>query len=53
MVIGGFTKKFSDLETEVWNTEDGSIKTINPTLPDGDYRYGIALFAVDIGFCSQ
>ena len=28
------------------------IRESAPTLPNGDYRYGIALYAVDFDFCS-
>ena len=44
------------LATEVWELENNNItagKDIQPRLPDGDYRYGIGLYAVDFDFCSK
>ena len=44
------------LATEVWELETNSItagRDIQPRLADGDYRYGIGLYAVDFDFCSK
>ena len=37
--------------TEVWDFETGENEIIEPTLPRGDYAFGIALFEVDAYFC--
>ena len=67
MVIGGYTYDgrllyfndyfliidfFSDLETEIWNFGNETNRVVNPTLPNNDYRYGIALFIVPFNFCT-
>ena len=40
------------VETELWNFEDGNfIKTMPPTLKNGEYHYGFALFSVDTEYC--
>ena len=44
---------FSPFVTEVWELENGNNKIIQPTLPDGDYRYGIALYVVEKDFCKK
>ena len=43
---------FSDMETEVWNFTNESHKVINPTLPYGDYSFGVALYIVPFDFCT-
>ena len=60
MTAGEFTFKiffdikdfFSDLETEIWQLTNGNNKIINPTLPDGDYVFGIGLYLVPFNFCT-
>ena len=47
MVIGGTRPAV----TEVWTFADENHKTIDPTLPGGNYATGIALFAVTFDFC--
>ena len=48
---------FFRIETEVWTHENGPLlntrswTTTRPSLPDGNYRYGIGLYAVDFDFC--
>ena len=44
---------FSSLVTEVWELENGNNKTIEPTLPNDDYAYGIALYIVEKDFCKK
>ena len=39
--------------TEIWQLENGESKIVNPTLTNGDYIYGIGLFAVDFNFCKK
>ena len=39
--------------TEVWELDNGTNKTIEPTLPNGYYIYGIALYVVDKDFCKK
>ena len=43
---------FSDPETEIWNFTNESYKIINPTLPNYDYEFGIALYIVPFDFCT-
>ena len=43
----------STLVTEVWELENGNNTIIAPTLPDGHYNYGIALYVVDKDFCKK
>ena len=38
--------------TEVWNFESGESEIIEPTLPNENYAWGIALFVVDPYFCN-
>ena len=46
--------KFSVVETEVWDFDNGGfIGTVDPTLPKGDYLYGIAMYLVPTGYCSN
>merc|ERR1711990_433021 len=42
MVIGGYTTG-SDAETKIWDFIDESNQVVGPTLPDGDYAWGIGL----------
>ena len=44
---------FSPLVTEVWEVENGNNKIIEPTLPDGRYDWGVALYVVDKDFCKK
>merc|ERR1719197_165069 len=53
MIIGGRFNDKTPLVTEVWKLENGNNKTIEPTLPDNDYRFGIALYVVDKDFCKK
>jgi len=54
MVIGGGTDDGSVVETEVWDFDNGGfIGTVDPTLPKGDYVYGIAMYLVPTGYCSN
>ena len=49
-----FTKKFfRDLDTEIWEFETGNYRIINPSLREGEYAGGIALFVVDADFCKK
>ena len=46
------------LATEVWDIESSTDniiagKDIQPRLADGNYRYGIGLYAVDFDFCRK
>ena len=43
----------SYLDTEIWEFEAGNNNVIDPSLPDWDYAYGIALFVVDADFCKK
>ena len=55
MIIGGENddiNSFSDLETEIWNFTNENHKVINPTIPNTDYKYGIALYIVPFDFCT-
>ena len=47
-----FNSDHFSVDTEVWKFEDETNKGIRPALPDGHYRYGIALYAVNFDFCS-
>ena len=47
------TDSFRPLVTEVWELENGNNKTIEPTLPDSAYAYGIALYVVEKDFCKK
>ena len=49
----GVQSLFSPLDTEVWELENGNNKTIEPTLPNDDYAFGIALFVVEKDFCKK
>ena len=44
---------FFRIETEVWTNENwmDNWTTTRPSLPDGNYKYGIGLYAVDFDFC--
>ena len=44
---------FSPLVTEVWELENGINKIIEPTLPNGEYVNGIALYVVEKDFCKK
>ena len=50
-------KRWSDpnnlfrLRTEVWEFEKDEGIPTQPELSDGNYRYGIGLYAVDFDFC--
>ena len=45
--------KFSVAETEVWDFDNGGyIGTVDPTLPNMMYRYGIAIYLVPTGYCN-
>ena len=39
--------------TEVWGKLKFGSKIINPSLPDGHFASGIALFPVDFNFCKK
>ena len=47
------TPSFRPLVTEVWELENGNNNIIQPTLPDADYMYGIALYIVEKDFCKK
>ena len=54
ILLGHFIESlFSPLATEVWELESGNNKLIQPTLPDDDYGFGIALVVVDKDFCKN
>ena len=40
-------------ETEIWQMNLGSSRITEPSLPDAQYKYGIALFLVEQDFCSD
>ena len=44
---------FSPLVTEVWELENSNNKIIEPTLPNGHYGVGIALYVVEKDFCKK
>ena len=44
--------KFSMVETEIWDLNIGDTRTVQPNLPN-DYRYGIAVYLVPSGYCSN
>ena len=44
---------FSPIVTEVWELENGINKIIEPTLPNGEYVNGIALYVVEKDFCKK
>ena len=46
------TDFFSDKEAEIWNLTDETNKVINPTIPNGDYKFGIGLYIVPFNFCT-
>ena len=53
-LISFYRKHLFRIETEVWTHANGSGQnwsTTRPSLPDGNYRYGIGLYAVDFDFC--
>ena len=67
MVIGGWSSDsrlvyfddyfliidfFSDVETEIWNVTDKTIKVVNPILPNYGYIHGIGLYIVPFNFCT-
>jgi len=52
MIIGGWDGSGSTMNTELWEFESSDTKIINPTLSD-NYRFGIGLFAVDVGYCRK
>merc|ERR1712150_66054 len=53
MVIGGYTYRGAEAETEIWDFINESNKVIDPTLQYGDYSYGIGLYIVPFDFCSN
>ena len=40
-------------DTEIWQMNLGSSRITEPSLPDAQYKYGIALFLVEQDFCSD
>ena len=48
-----FLTLFRPLVTEVWKLENGNNKLIQPTLPDGTYYRGTALYVVEKDFCKK
>ena len=50
-------KKFFDMKfkikTEIWDFNNSDTRTVDPNLPNGDYRYGIAIYLVPNGYCSN
>ena len=38
--------------TEVWDFDTGENEIIEPVLPDKNYAYGMAIFAVDPYYCN-
>ena len=45
--------KFYSVETEVLDLATENSKIISPTLPAGEYIYGIGIYAVDFDFCRK
>ena len=45
--------EFSEAVTEVWELVDENNKVITPSLANGQYAYGIALFPVNSDFCKK
>ena len=43
----------SNLDTEVWDLENGTNKIIDPSLADNYYVNGMALYVVDGDFCKK
>ena len=52
-ILPSIKSLFSPLVTEVWEFENGNNKIIQPTLPDDDYAFGIALYVVEKDFCKK
>ena len=50
MIIGG-TASSGEAETEVWTLDNKTGTTINPTLPSGEYAFGVGLYIVPFNFC--
>ena len=46
------TIKFS-LETEIWDLNNGDSRTVDPTLQGDHYVWGIGIYLVPSGFCSN
>ena len=44
--------KLRNLVTEIWNLEDGTHKTIDPSL-SVKYRVGLGLYVVPADFCNE
>jgi len=52
MIIGGMFNSGLTTNTELWEFESSETKIIKPTL-SWEYSNGIALFAVDVGYCRK
>ena len=37
------------LEIEIWDFNNDDTRIVDPTLPNGDYRFGIAVYLVPTG----
>ena len=47
-----FIKNKFSVVTEIWDLNNGDSRVVNPTLPNSDYGWGMALYLVPVGFCS-
>ena len=44
--------KFSVVETEVWDLNNGDSRIVDPTLPSND-GWGMGIYLVPSGYCSN
>ena len=44
--------KFSVVETEKWDLNNGDSRIVVPTLQSGDYAWGTGKYLVPSGYCS-
>ena len=52
-VYQGIKKKFSVVETEVWDLSNDDSRIVDPTLDSETYGWGIAIYLVPTGYCSN
>ena len=45
--------KLSVVETETWDYNNDDTSIIDPALPSDDYKWGIGIYLVPTGFCSN
>ena len=53
MIVGGINPTEKTFDTELWNFDTGNKTIIQPTLPQGQYKNGLAMFIVDEDFCKK